>query len=148
MLGEERKYRQSQFILFVVSHLSFLRGLHLFPLSCYQLFFPALSVVFFEAGASALLSRFFCALVCVSHSGLSNSLQPQGLQPARLLCPWDFPGQNTRVGCHFVPSLPIICTCIPESHQGFRDFLEVFKHPRHFQLIISKLSSLFPSLLQ
>ena len=65
MLGEERKYRQSQFILFVVSHLSFLRGLHLFPLSCYQLFFPALSVVFFEAGASALLSRFFCALVCV-----------------------------------------------------------------------------------
>ena len=20
--------------------------------------------------------------------------------PARLLCPWDFPGQNTGVGCH------------------------------------------------
>ena len=25
-----------------------------------------------------------------------------GLQPARLLCPWDFPGRNTRVGCHFL----------------------------------------------
>ena len=25
---------------------------------------------------------------------------PQGLQPARLLCPWDSPGQNTAVGCH------------------------------------------------
>ena len=24
------------------------------------------------------------------------------LQPARLLCPWDSPGKNTRVGCHFL----------------------------------------------
>ena len=23
-------------------------------------------------------------------------------EPARLLCPWDFPGKNTRVGCHFL----------------------------------------------
>ena len=23
-----------------------------------------------------------------------------GLQPARLLCPWHFPGKDTRVGCH------------------------------------------------
>ena len=23
-----------------------------------------------------------------------------GLQPARLLCPWDFPGKDTGVGCH------------------------------------------------
>jgi len=22
--------------------------------------------------------------------------------PARLLCPWDFPGKNTEVGCHFL----------------------------------------------
>ena len=29
-----------------------------------------------------------------------NSLRPHGLQPARLLCPWDFPGKNTGVGCH------------------------------------------------
>ena len=25
-----------------------------------------------------------------------------GLQSARLLCPWDFPGKNTRVGCNFL----------------------------------------------
>ena len=25
-----------------------------------------------------------------------------GLQPVRLLWPWDFPGKNTRVGCHFL----------------------------------------------
>ena len=31
---------------------------------------------------------------------MSDSLRPLGLQPARLLCPWDFPGKNTTVGCH------------------------------------------------
>ena len=25
---------------------------------------------------------------------------PRGLQPARLLCPWNSPGKNTGVGCH------------------------------------------------
>ena len=25
-----------------------------------------------------------------------------GLSPIRLLCPWDFPGKSTRVGCHFL----------------------------------------------
>ena len=29
-------------------------------------------------------------------------LWPQGLQPSRLLWPWDFPGKNTGVGCHFL----------------------------------------------
>ena len=33
-------------------------------------------------------------------SVLSNSLQPQGL--ARLCFPWNFPGKNTGVGCHFL----------------------------------------------
>ena len=27
------------------------------------------------------------------------TLRPHGLQPARLLCPWDFSGRNTGVGC-------------------------------------------------
>ena len=34
-----------------------------------------------------------------AHSVKSNSLQPHGLQPTRLLCPWDSPGKNTGVGC-------------------------------------------------
>ena len=37
-----------------------------------------------------------------SCSVVSDSLQPHGLQPARLLCPGDFPGKNTRVGCHLL----------------------------------------------
>ena len=35
-----------------------------------------------------------------SRSVVADSLQPHGLQPARLLCPWSSPGKNTGVGCH------------------------------------------------
>ena len=31
---------------------------------------------------------------------MSDSLQPHGLQPTRLLHPWDFLGKSTGVGCH------------------------------------------------
>ena len=43
---------------------------------------------------SAMLPR--CLVTWV----VSNSLPPHVLQPARLLCPWDFLGKNTTVGCH------------------------------------------------
>ena len=33
---------------------------------------------------------------------MSNSQRPHGLQPTRLLCPWDFPGNSTGVDCHFL----------------------------------------------
>ena len=72
---------------------------------------------------SSLLQNFFCVknfhdllpsyfqicnrvlltvCVCVSRSVVSDSLQPHGLKPARLLCPWDFPGKNIGEGCHFL----------------------------------------------
>ena len=35
-----------------------------------------------------------------SCSVVPNSFQPPGLQPTRLLHPWDFPGKSTGVGCH------------------------------------------------
>ena len=37
-----------------------------------------------------------------SRSVVSDTLRPHGLQPTRLLHPWDFPGKNTGVGCHFL----------------------------------------------
>ena len=40
--------------------------------------------------------------VCVSCSFVPDSLQPHGLQSTRVLCPWDFPGKDTGVGCHFL----------------------------------------------
>ena len=33
---------------------------------------------------------------------MSNSVQPQRRQPTRLPHPWDSPGKNTGVGCHFL----------------------------------------------
>ena len=38
----------------------------------------------------------------VSHLVLLHSLGPHGLQPTRLLCPWNSPSKNTGVGCHFL----------------------------------------------
>ena len=68
-----------------------------------------------------------CGLVTESCPTL---LQPHGLQPFWLLCPWDFPGKNIGVGCPFFllgifpnqglnPGLPLcrqIIYCL--SHQG------------------------------
>ena len=37
-----------------------------------------------------------------SLSVMSDSVRPQRQQPTRLHCPWDSPGKNIRVGCHFL----------------------------------------------
>ena len=70
--------------------------------------------------------------MCVC-SVMSDSLQPYGLQPTRLLCPWNFLGKNTKVGCHFLLqglfltqglNLPLLCLLhwqvdsLPLSHLG------------------------------
>ena len=46
--------------------------------------------------------------VKVKFSVRSDSQQPHGLQPTRLLHPWDFPGKSTGVGCH--------CLLHPREH--------------------------------
>ena len=33
---------------------------------------------------------------------MSDSVRPHRWQPTRLRRPWDSPGKNTRVGCHFL----------------------------------------------
>ena len=38
-------------------------------------------------------------LSCFSHV---HSVRPQRRQPTRLPHPWDSPGKNTGVGCHFL----------------------------------------------
>ena len=40
---------------------------------------------------------------CQVSSVVSDSLRPYGLYPAGLLCPWDSPGENTRVGFCTLP---------------------------------------------
>ena len=60
---------------------------------------------------------------------MSDCLQPQA-KSARLLCPWDFPGKNPGVGCHFLLQGPFPTTglnphllrwqahSLPLSHHG------------------------------
>ena len=68
-----------------------------------------------------------CVLVAQS---CPQSLQPHGLGPTKLLCPWNSPGKNTGVGCHFLlqgifltqgsnPGLPCCRQILYHlSHQG------------------------------
>ena len=43
-----------------------------------------------------------CCSYCLVSKLCLTRLRPHGVLPARLLCPWNFPGKNTRVGCHFL----------------------------------------------
>ena len=43
-----------------------------------------------------------CYCCCSVTSVVSNSVQPQRWQPTRLPHPWDSPGKNTGVCCHFL----------------------------------------------
>ena len=56
------------------------------------------------------------------------------LYPARLLCPGDFPGKNTGVGCYFLPGLFFIFISFV-----FISFSFVF-----FFLVLQSLNSLSP----
>ena len=40
--------------------------------------------------------------VCLVTSVMSDSVRPHRRQPTRLPRPWDSPGKNTGVGCHFL----------------------------------------------
>ena len=44
----------------------------------------------------------FCCCCCQVASVMSDSVQPHRQQPTRLPRPWDSPGKNTGVGCHFL----------------------------------------------
>ena len=77
----------------------------------------------------------FSAPAAVS-SVVSDSVRPHRRQPTRLPLPWDFPGKNTGVGCHFLlqcmkvksesevaqlyptPSDPMNCSLPGSSAQG------------------------------
>ena len=55
-----------------------------------------------EEGGKGIVS---VGLMCAAAVKLLQScptLRPHRRQPTRLLCPWDSPGKNTGVGCHFL----------------------------------------------
>ena len=57
---------------------------------------------------------------------MSDSVQPHKQQPTRLRCPWDSPGKNTGVGCHFLLQCKNV-KCESEVAQSFptlRDLMD------------------------
>ena len=51
--------------------------------------------------ATAFSEIIYLLLLLLSHFSVSDSVRPHRWQPTRLPCPWDSPGKNTGVGCHF-----------------------------------------------
>ena len=54
---------------------------------------------FLDAGSRNLASAAAAAAKLLQ---LCQTLRPHRRQPTRLPCPWDSPGKNTGVGCHFL----------------------------------------------
>ena len=76
-------------------------------------------------------------------SAESDSLQPHGPQPARLLCLWDSPGKDTGVGCLFLLQEKYIAQVCVLSRNSFAYFkvttLKNYLPPRFFFFFFSIL---------
>ena len=77
---------------------------------------------------------------------MSDPQRPHGLQPSKLLRPWDFPGKSTGVGCHwFLPSRSgFLAVCVAKCdspcgslHQSPHTARGIFLH--------TKLTGRFPA---
>ena len=88
-------------------------------------------------------------------------MRPNGLQPPRLLCSWDFPGKNTGMGCHFLlqgifpdpgiqPRSPALasrffCT---EPPGKYHIYLYNYQHTQDMELFHHTQAGFFYSILQ
>ena len=61
-----------------------------------------------------------------SRSVVSHSSQPHRLQPTRLLCPWDFPGKSTGVGCHCLLQLLLLDYVLSSTRHSICIFYSPF----------------------
>ena len=62
---------------------------------------PSVNLILWEVSADLTLGP-HDNLCCCFTSVVADSVQPHRRQPTRLLHPWDSPGKNTGVGCHFL----------------------------------------------
>ena len=76
----------------------------------YKTFYPAIpEYTFFSSGCGTfsrvshvLAHKQVCCCCCWVASVVSDSVRPHRRQPTSLPHPWDSPGKNTGVGCHFL----------------------------------------------
>ena len=78
---------------------------------------------------------------------MSDSVRPHGLQPTRLLRPWDFPGNSTGVGCHcllqFTKKLKKHMGEMGKKGQSFSELQNNFKRPNKCVIRITKRAELW-----
>ena len=89
-----------------------------------------------------------------SRSAVSNSLRPHGLQPTRLLCPWDFPGKSTGVGCHCLLQFisiythKYLCVCIIKTTKNKKHSSKVYEyHITDFKGLWQVFSNFFQQMM-
>ena len=95
-----------------------------------------------------LFIYYVCVLSCFSCVQL---LRPHGLQPTRLLCPWDSQGNNTGVGCYALlqgnlpdsgiepvsPVAPALqADSLPLSHRGSLYLFTTMEYKLHWKQVL------------
>ena len=98
-------------------------------------------MVFLHSYFSLHRNRYICTknilYVSVSCSVISNSLRPHGLQPTRLLCPWDSTGKNTVVGSH---SLLERIFLTQGSNPGLLHLRQIIYHLSYREVLLLEIS--------
>jgi len=69
---------------------------------------------------------------------MSSSVRPNRWQPSRLPRPWDSPGKNTGVGCHFL----LQCMKV-KSESEFAQLCPALRDPMDFSLPGSSIHGIF-----
>ena len=69
---------------------------------------------------------------------MSDSVRPQKWQPTRLRHPWDSPGKNTGVGCHFL----LQCMKVKSESEVAQSFL-ILSNPMDCSLPGSSVHGIF-----
>ena len=77
-------------------------------------------------------------LLLLSSSVVSDSVRPQRRQPTRLRRPWDSPGKNTGVGCHFL----LQCRKVKSEREVAQSCL-TFSDPMDYSLPGSSIHGIF-----
>ena len=69
---------------------------------------------------------------------MSDSVRPHRRQPTRLPHPWDSPGKNTGVGCHFV----FQCMQVKSESEVLQSY-QTFRDPMDCSLLGSSVHGIF-----
>ena len=91
-----------------------------------------------EPDRAILANLLFPYCCCYVASVVSDSVRPPRRQPTRLPRPWDSPGKNTGVGCHFL----LQCMKV-ESESEVAQSCPTLRDPMHCSLTGSPVHGIF-----